>query len=385
MFQRIRNMFRPDLQPMNVIKIYKDNILFNYGLLQWLHPDDSIFPVLKSNAYGHWLKEVLRIIERLPVPYVVVDSVPEYYVVKNNSNKHVLLLWETLVENYDELDFERVTPCVWSIEVLEKLLNMKKKMAIHVFINTWMNREGLSEGQLKVFLKKIEKHKYGKNIFIEWVLSHFASADDAGFENIDQQVAAFKKMYQTILDYGHAPSYRHIGNSAATLKMDDKFFNAWRPGLAFMGYNPLTTDDEAYVYAKTLKPAMSITTRVVAVQTIKAWETVGYNWKRHAPSDTKVITVPFGYTEWMMRSMSNKIFAWYKSEFLPQIWSICMNLSCFAIPDNTKIAIWDEVELLSHDKDAYNSIMAWSQAANTIQYEVLVGIDGGLRREVVIE
>ena len=92
MFRWLRNMFRPRLEPMNVIRIHKDRILYNYGLLQGLHPEGHIFPVLKSNAYGHGLKEVLRIIERLPVLYVVVDSIPEYYIVKNNSKHHMLLM-----------------------------------------------------------------------------------------------------------------------------------------------------------------------------------------------------------------------------------------------------------------------------------------------------
>lgn len=95
-----------------------------------------------------------------------------------------------------------------------------------------MNREGLDKSQLKIFLEKIKNHKRGKNIVIEGVLSHFAQADTPGSEALDWQIKTFKKLHEIVLDYGHQPIYRHIGNGPGTLKMEDGFFNAWRPGLA---------------------------------------------------------------------------------------------------------------------------------------------------------
>jgi len=47
------------------------------------------------------------------------------------------------------------------------------------------------------------------------------------------------------------------------MKITDDFFNAYRPGIGLFGYNPLNSDDKAYVLGKKLKPAMTITSRVV--------------------------------------------------------------------------------------------------------------------------
>ena len=100
-----------------------------------------MFPVLKSNAYGHGLKEVSTIFRNIDVPYIAVDSFPEYEIVKKYAKKPVLVLGETFVENYQYYNFKKATFCVSSRETLQKLVSLKKNIKIHIFLNTGMNRE----------------------------------------------------------------------------------------------------------------------------------------------------------------------------------------------------------------------------------------------------
>jgi alanine racemase len=77
-------------------------------------------------------------------------------------------------------------------------------------------------------------------------MSHLANADlqDNSFTN--HQVKIFKKLYQTIIDVEHTPSYVHISNSAGINKIHDPLFTANRTGLAMYGYNPLESDDQYF-------------------------------------------------------------------------------------------------------------------------------------------
>jgi len=77
---------------MNVISINKKHILHNYDYLCSLQEPAVMFPVLKSNAYGHGLEQVVRILNKTDAEYLVVDSYPEYVTVKNFSSKPILLL-----------------------------------------------------------------------------------------------------------------------------------------------------------------------------------------------------------------------------------------------------------------------------------------------------
>ena len=85
---------------------------------------------------------------------------------------------------------------------------------------------------------------------------------------MDEQVDSFKKAYYKILDAGYTPTYRYIANSAGMLKMKDEFFNACRPGISIYGYNPLLPSDEFYDKGVKLKPALSIKSKIVAIQEV---------------------------------------------------------------------------------------------------------------------
>jgi alanine racemase len=77
---------------MNKIYVHSKNILSNYKYLKSLQPNAELFPVLKSNAYGHGLEIVAKILNKTDAPYIVVDSFPEYQIVKDNSKKKILVL-----------------------------------------------------------------------------------------------------------------------------------------------------------------------------------------------------------------------------------------------------------------------------------------------------
>ena len=85
-------MFSPTVKPMNIIWLRKKVLLQNLEYLQSIQPQAAIFPVLKSNAYGHGLKQVVKILAKSDVPYIAVDSYPEYVVVKKYCTLPILIL-----------------------------------------------------------------------------------------------------------------------------------------------------------------------------------------------------------------------------------------------------------------------------------------------------
>ena len=66
--------FEKPFQPLNIIEINQEKLLGNYDLVQKLNPDREIWPVLKSNAYGHGLQIVAKIMQQRQFKYIVVDS-----------------------------------------------------------------------------------------------------------------------------------------------------------------------------------------------------------------------------------------------------------------------------------------------------------------------
>jgi alanine racemase len=92
MFSYFKKLFKPKIKPMNIIHIDKKALLDNFVYLKTLKPQVRLFPVVKSNAYGHGLDQFLQVYKKIDVPYLVVDSFPEYNIVVHHSKHNVLLL-----------------------------------------------------------------------------------------------------------------------------------------------------------------------------------------------------------------------------------------------------------------------------------------------------
>lgn len=372
------SLFARKVQPMNIVHLDKRALLDNLEYLQSLQANAAIFPVLKSNAYGHGLKQIVSMLAKTQVPYLAVDSYPEYVVVKKHSSLPILVMGETLLENYKKFDHTIATFCVYNVGTIRHLWRMDKATKIHLFLNTWMNREGVQEDDLDMVIKELQSHP---NLILEGVMSHFFDADNAVSVAMEEQIALFKRMYYKILDAWFAPQWRHVGNSAAMIKMTDDFFNAYRPWIALYGYNPLSSEDPLYKKWMNLLPILSVTSRVISVQTIRPGQWVSYHHE-YTPSDREIVaTVPFGYAEWLPRAASGKIFMKHRKNFFRQVGMICMNLSSYIV--DSAVSVGDEVEVISSAPRAKNSLQNLADAAETIVYEVLVKLDRGMRREIL--
>ena len=158
MFQFLKRLFNPKVESMNIIHIDGKILLDNFVYLKSLHPQARIFPVVKSNAYGHGLDQFLQIYKKIDVPYIVVDSFPEYSVVARHSKHNVLVLGETYTKNYKEFDLKRTAFVVYNVETIHGLAKLKKNLNVHLFFNTGMNREGIQLHMLMNVLEALKKY-----------------------------------------------------------------------------------------------------------------------------------------------------------------------------------------------------------------------------------
>ncbi len=375
MLERLTSFFRPNLQSLNTIYIHWDILRRNLSFLQWCKPDDAIFPVLKSNAYGHGLEQVAKALATSDVPYICVDSVPEYFLAKKYAKKPVLLIWETLPDNYSSLDHRWATPCIYNIATLKKLIATWRWWKVHLFLNTWMNREGIQIHELGAFLELLKDSK----IELEWVMSHFANADEIDASFCDTQIEKFKEMTQLIRQYWFEPRYLHIWNSAWIAKIDDDFFTARRSWIAFYGYSPLQKWDPYFDALLWLTPALHVESRVVSIQRIVPWDLVSYWGKFVTQEPTTVATMPFWYTEWLNRKLLDHRSIGKDNMYYPLVGTICMNLSIVNMW-SADISVWDALTVISHEKENPNSVYEFARFAETIPYEVLVNLDTKAKR-----
>jgi len=377
MINFLRQILRPKYEPLNKIEIIKQNLLDNFAYLSALQSEAEIFPVLKSNAYGHGLKEVARLLNDSPAKMVAIDSFPEAQIVFRNFKGKVLFLNEMPLKAYDYCRFKRSEFCVYNSATLKYLATHHAGVKIHLFYNSGMNREGISN--LKLFLEN--NKKYLSQVQIVGFCSHLMAGDN-DLETTRKQESNF----MTALDILHQnkifPTWVHLGNSAGIFVLHNKRLTAFRAGLALYGYSPLVGDNEAVSH---LKPALRVLSTVTGCQSLKKGDKVSYNGRYEAESDTQIALAPFGYYEGLDRHLSNEAQFLIHGEidFLAKIaGAVSMNLVCLDVKDY-KIKLGDRVELISPLNGALNSVNNLANISQTIPYEQLVRLRGNIHRQVV--
>ena len=160
-------------KPLSFVEISSSNLIHNYKYLS-KKSGLPIAPVLKSNAYGHGLIEVARVLEKQKPPFFCLDSFYE----ANLLNKAGLKTPILIMGYVDPSDLtEKNLPfsyAVWSSEQIKEISAKDPKAKFHIFVDTGMHREGVRMDDLASFLSEIKAYS-GK---IEGLMSHFGSAGD---------------------------------------------------------------------------------------------------------------------------------------------------------------------------------------------------------------
>lgn len=362
-------------ETLNNIYISKEAILNNIRVFQEMNPWNSIFPVLKSNAYWHGIKEVAKILNWVKLDYIVADSYFEALKIHEVNSTPVLLIGYTLTSNLKNMDFNKVSLVVYDLETLQELSILNKKVKIHLKIDSWMHRQWIYFQDLPKFVDII---KNSSNIILEWVCTHFADADNQENSYSNFQLEEFQKCVVFIKSKWFKLKYIHSNNSAGWVKnFCSQTCNSMRLGISLYWVNPLEKDDEFYNKLSWLKLALSFESTIILVKDLKKWDKVSYNGTYIAPKDMKIAVVPVWYYEALSRKLSNNYFYTFNWNKLPILGRICMNLSVIDITW-VDIWVWDKIEIISTSQD--NNIYELAKKSETITYECFTRLAESVRR-----
>ena len=138
----------------------------------------------------------------------------------------------------------------------------------HLKIDTGMNRLGFRHDNLDRTLPQVAS---APNLRIDAVYTHFATADNADHPAFAEQRERFDRALAKLPDLGIVTKVRHAANSAALLRDERVWHDYVRPGLLLYGIVP-----PPLAATLSLRPALSLHSRIVAVKGIRAGEASGY-------------------------------------------------------------------------------------------------------------
>ena len=260
-------------------------------------------------------------------------------------------------------DYEQVY--VWNEFAKEK----KEKLRAIVHFDTGINRLGIVRAETTNVVKNQEK--LFSDLEIVAIMSHLACSNEIDNVRNKNQLESFKKIAQKF------PKTKYtLANSSAIYLGDEYHFDLVRPGAALFGIDPTPYSQE-----NPMHNVVSLVSKIIHIKTIDENGMVGYGNMCPVAKGARLATIPVGYADGYLRSLTNRGYVYLKGKKVPTLGKISMDMtmidiSCFK---EGEINLNDEVEIIGKNINLSNL----STQAGTIPYEILTSFSSRFKREFV--
>lgn len=342
-------------------------IVHNYQLAKRCAPGRQAFAVVKANAYGHGVREVVSALYSEADGFAVA-SLEEAAEVRAMHDAARILLLEGCF-SADELPMAAhlgLDLVVQGAEQLEALLAAELTRPLNVWLklDSGMHRLGLSPETVRQCFPRLRSAPQVAELNL---LSHFACADERGHSLTEVQLECFLELLD--LDFDQ----RSLANSAALLMIPAAHMDWIRPGIMLYGATPFA---DLAATELGLRPAMSLSAQLIAVREVAPGESVGYGagWVAERPS--RIGTVSCGYADGYPRHAPAGTPLWIGGRRVPLAGRVSMDMLTVDLTDLPEAAVGDAVELWG----ANLPVDEVAAAAGTIGYELLTKVTARVPR-----
>ncbi len=364
----------------------------------------KVMPMVKANAYGHGLDGVAPYIEPY-ADYFGVALVEEAIQLRAlGITKPILVAGGTMIEQLPLFFKHDLILTASSFDLLtasEQLAeSTRKRLKIHLKIDTGMERVGVHEYEAEEF---IQKSLACSHLEVEGIYTHLANSESMSLRDGDRpskqpptlsEIASGKEQerprndiveatlqlerFQEILRFYERNSLpmpiRHVCNSGGILNLPEAHLDMVRPGVLFYGVYP-ARDIEKKI---NVKPALTWKSKVAYSKVTLPGRSVSYGSLWQAEARTRIVTIPCGYADGYFRRMTNHARVIINGKSYPQVGRICMDQFMVDVGEDD-VEAGDEVTLLGGGIPA-EELADW---AGTNEYEVMTNISARVPRVYV--
>ena len=343
----------------------------------------QLIAVVKANAYGHGAGPVALALEQAGATMLACADIEEGVALRRAGVRVPIFVFGALsVSDLDGVLDHALTPTVASPFAARAVESAAARRGVvigyHLKIDTGMHRLGFRHDNLARTLPPVLASPH---LRLDGVFTHFASADVPDSPLFDQQRTRFDAAIEMLRALGGRPPLRHAANSAALLRDSRVWYDAVRPGLLLYGIVP-----PPLASTIALTPAMSLTSRIVAVKGLRPGEGVGYGSRFTADEPRAIAVVPAGYADGLDTRMANRASVLVRGHRAPVVGAISMDMMTIDVTGLGDVEPGDEVVIIGRQGDeGWQQIDAREMAAviGTIPWEIVCRL--GTRVERVFE
>ena len=215
-----------------------------------------------------------------------------------------------------------------------------------------------------------------RHLTLDAVFTHFATADLPESPFLEIQRARFDQAVAALERMGLQPPRRHAANSAALLRDRRTWYDWVRPGLLLYGIVPppltATTLD--------LRPALSLTSRIVAVKGLRPGDGAGYGLRWLAETPRSIAIVPAGYADGLDTRLANRAAVLVRGRRAPIVGSVCMDMISVDVT-GLDAAPGDDVAIIGRQGQEAITARETAAAIGAIPWEIVCRLGSRIERQ----
>lgn len=342
-------------------RVSRGAIAHNIAVVRRAAPASKVWAVLKADAYGHGLVRVFDDGSTFAAADgIAILDLDTAAALRRLGWRKPLLLLEGCFDaaDLDEAARLAVTVTVHQDEQIAmfEAARFDHPLPVYLKMNTGMNRLGFAPTAFRAAYERLRACvRVGPITFT----THFANADRP--DGVVDQLARFESGTAGL------EGERSLANSAAILAHPGTHRDWVRPGIMLYGATPFANRGAAEFG---LRAAMTLESRLIAVQSLKAGEAVGYGHRYSAERDMRIGIVACGYADGYPRVAPNGtpvVVAGVRTTLVGRVSMDMLTVDLTAVPEasvGSAVELWGES--LPVDDVA--------QAAGTVGYELLCAV-----------
>ena len=350
--------------------VHIDALRHNLGQVRLRAPVSRVMAVVKADGYGHGLERVARALTGADAFGVAALSDAERLRAAGLSQPIVLLSGFDEPEDLPRLRQLGVQTVVHHASQLEMLEQAAPGDAIPCWlkVDTGMHRLGFApETVREVHARLAAMPAVGEIV----LMTHFASSDE--FADSPTQGRQTREQIRIFHEAtAGLPGLRSLANSAAVLGWRDASADWVRPGGALYGLSVVAGTTGADFG---LRPAMTLSTRLIAINRIRQGECIGYSATWRCPEDMPVGVAAIGYGDGYPRHAPAGTPVLVRGRRVPVIGRVSMDLMTLDLRGVPDARVGDAVTLWGPELPAETI----ADAAGTIGYELTCSITRRVR------
>ncbi len=346
--------------------IHTEALRHNLGVVRARARDSRVMAVVKADGYGHGLERVARALEGADAFGVASLSDAERLRAVGMSQPIVLLSGFDEADDLPQLrrlNVETVVHHAAQLAMLEQA-GVGDPIRCWLKADTGMHRLGFAPDAVRDAYARLSALPAVASDIV--LMNHFASSDEFDKPQTREQIRVFADATSGLA------GLRSLANSAAVLGWPDAHGDWVRPGGALYGVSAVEGKPGAEFG---LQPAMTLSTKLLAVNRICKGERIGYGATWECPEDMPVGVAAIGYGDGYPRHAPAGTPVLVNGERADIIGRVSMDLMTIDLRDQPHAQPGDPVTLWGTELP----VEAVGAAAGTIGYELICSITRRVR------